>query len=760
MLSNLAVDQVLCGRYRLRGVLGKGGMGVVFKAEDLSLKRLVALKLVQVRPDKQGPVDDEERHREERFVREASLNAQIAHRNVVTIYDYGRGQEGEASFCYIAMELLAGETLGERLRRQPGGLPVTEIATLAAQIARGLRAAHQRGLVHRDLKPDNVMLTPGEEEEEVARILDFGLAKDIVTPHDRSLTDAGTVMGTPEYMAPEQVQAIDVDARTDLYSLGVLLYESVTGAPPFRYASAFKTASAHVRERVPEMCIPDGKPAPSKELKEIIFKLLAKRPADRIQTADELVRLLRGIPESTAPGAKKVVESISLATESRYQTGRKLAQTPRSIVYEATHLELGRQVIVKVYRAIVPAEVARLKRELPSIALLRHPSNARIYDIGMTARGPEGLPFVVMERVRGVSLRSVIAKQGSLPWRQATDIIVGVLEGLAEAHAMGVLHRHLTPDHVLVPAAGARRETVKIIGYRIPEGELDGSEPRLVSLPDPTYVAPEILRGTPVSERFDLYAVAVMLHELVLGRPPTSEFLSPSLGADPTPRDDIPPSLADIIRRSVSLDPGERYSSAVEFASALHSVKAAVQQDSFTNELERDARVSSSQRRLRSTGQPTVWFLAGDPALRRAEVAEVILSLRTTMRVEEIAQDHRAPLAERILSEEEMPPWVVVFGGLQVILEDPLLAALAQMPEVSRVLISTHMNTELLDTAINFSGLDHHIQLPSTSTLISSAIERMAARAGAARRYYDDLRLMAQQNAPASGAPARVGSRA
>ena len=768
MLATLPVDRVICGRYRIRSVLGKGGMGVVFKADDIALGRTVAIKLSALR----NPLDDEpDPNLEERFLREASLNAQITHPNVVTIYDYGHGEEGGEPFCFIAMELLSGETLGERLRRNRTGLPISESLSIATQVTRGLRAAHLRGLVHRDLKPHNIMLTPAEDGGECARILDFGLAKDTRTTHDRRLTDAGTVMGTPEYMAPEQVEAREVDGRTDLYALGIVLYECLAGQPPFHGENAFRVASSQVREPPPPLVLPAGRLDASPALRDLVRQLLEKAPDARVQSAADLLRCFGDLPEARAARARPAVDTLSLATNNRYQTGRKLSDGPRATVYDATHLELGRLVAIKVYRAAQARELARLKRDLPGIALLRHASNTRVLDWGQTTAGPEGLPFLVMERVRGPTLRALLTKHGRLPWRRAVDVVVAVLEGIGEAHTVGILHRHLTPDHVLVPGADTRREGVKIIGYRVAEGAPEGSEPRHLGLPDPAYTAPEVMRGAPVGEPNDLYSAAAILHECVLGAPPDAfrgaarhdvqQSFPPDAGP-PEPCDDdllakpeepIPPQLADIMRRAISVDPNERFDSAATFVTALLAAAAPDKHHgSLTEEME--GRVSFSQQRLRSTGQPVVWFLVGDPALRKPPVTEVMQRLRSTVRVEEISSDQGAMLAARLRGEEELPPWVVVFGGMHVILEDPLLALLARAPEVSRVLISTHANLELLEGAINFCGLDHQITLPAAPAEVLSAVDRMVARSGAARRYYDDLRMFAQRS---SAPPAVTG---
>ncbi|MHC5059015.1 MAG: serine/threonine-protein kinase, partial [Planctomycetota bacterium] len=199
--------------YRITEKLGEGGMGVVYKAEDLTLERPVALKFLSPR------VTGAERDRA-RFVHEAKAAAALNHPNICTIYEIGE-DDGRT---FIAMEYLEGEDLRSRMRFAP--LPLVEALTIGADIARGLHAAHEKGIVHRDVKPANIVVTPAR----VVKIMDFGLARVGV---GADLTRTGTTVGTIAYMSPEQARGGDVDHRTDIWSLGVVLYEMLTGVRPF-----------------------------------------------------------------------------------------------------------------------------------------------------------------------------------------------------------------------------------------------------------------------------------------------------------------------------------------------------------------------------------------------------------------------------------------------------------------------------------------------------------------------------------------------
>ncbi len=278
------------GNYRVLRLLGQGGMGFVFQAKDLTLGRAVALK-VQKSADKFG---EEMR---QRFLREARLMASIKHAHVATVYQAGQ----TADVVYLALELLEGETLETCLRRVPPP-PAAECLRLARQIAAGLRVIHERGLVHRDLKPANIWL---EAPDGRAKILDFGLARHV--EDDGQLTEVGTIIGTPAYMSPEQARGRFVDARSDLFSLGSVLYRLCTGAEPFAgpTTTAILTALAVDTPRP----VHDRNARVPQALSKLIAELLAKRPEDRPATAERVLQHLNAIdgtadaahPEPAAP---------------------------------------------------------------------------------------------------------------------------------------------------------------------------------------------------------------------------------------------------------------------------------------------------------------------------------------------------------------------------------------------------------------------------------------------------------------------------
>src|ERR1700754_630303 len=224
----------LNGRYRLEARIGTGGMSSVYRAIDETLERPVAIKLM----NREIATDSDQL---ERFRREARAVAQLSHPHIVGVIDYGEDQGRP----YIVLEYVEGETLKERIRRL-GRLPVDEAIAYAIEIARALGAAHGRGIVHRDVKPQNVLI----DGEGSAKVTDFGIAR---TLDQEGLTADGRVLGTTDYVSPEQALGHDVDGQSDIYSLGIVLYEMLTGDVPFHGENQVSVAMKHVREDMPDL---------------------------------------------------------------------------------------------------------------------------------------------------------------------------------------------------------------------------------------------------------------------------------------------------------------------------------------------------------------------------------------------------------------------------------------------------------------------------------------------------------------------------
>ena len=265
--------------FRITAKLGEGGMGEVYLAEDTNLQRQVALKILP------GAMTDDAAAKE-RFLQEAMAASSLDHANVCTVYEVGETETGQ---MFLAMAYYGGQSLKQKIAGV--AFDVDEAVGIALEVARGLTRAHEAGITHRDIKPANIMLTRHGE----AKIVDFGLAK---LAAGARLTQPGTTMGTPAYMAPEQVHGEDLDGRTDLWSLGVVLYEMLTGLLPFRGGNDSAVISS-ILPQEPQKQERDGEPV-QRELQGILDRALAKAPEKRYQTADELASDLEGILRSSS----------------------------------------------------------------------------------------------------------------------------------------------------------------------------------------------------------------------------------------------------------------------------------------------------------------------------------------------------------------------------------------------------------------------------------------------------------------------------
>ncbi|MFO0558236.1 MAG: serine/threonine-protein kinase [Polyangiales bacterium] len=291
LIDDPLLGQLIDGKYRLVSRIGAGGMGKVYRAEQVALGRSVAVKVLDASPGHR----DADPAVERRFFLEASLSAKLAHPNVITVHDYGRVESEDGARFYLVMELLEGETLHRRLQRGPTPVPAADAVAIAIEIARGLRAAHKAGLVHRDLKPANVMLVPSDEGGSAVKILDFGLVKQLEGELREDITQEGTFLGSPRYMAPEQVSAGPVDHRCDLYALGVILYQCLTGLTPFDGKTAMDVLVKHINAPVPWMQERAPGVDVSPALEAIVRRLLEKNPAARFPDAESVVNALRDV---------------------------------------------------------------------------------------------------------------------------------------------------------------------------------------------------------------------------------------------------------------------------------------------------------------------------------------------------------------------------------------------------------------------------------------------------------------------------------
>jgi eukaryotic-like serine/threonine-protein kinase len=335
------IGTTFADRYVIEALVGEGAMGLVYRAHHARLSRLFAVKIMF------GDVAAEAAMRM-RFAQEADAASRFCHPNVVSVLDFGRTDRG---ILYLAMDYVDGETLASLIRRS-GPLAEARVVSLTRQLARGLGHAHHAGLVHRDFKPANIAIAVGDDGCEVARVLDFGLAIS-EREGDRigRLTEHGLVVGTPIYIAPEQARDQAVDHRADLFALGVVMYEMLTGKTPFEGSGA-EIARANVQQKPPALSARNPQVRVTPELEAIVFKLLEKRASDRFQSAEDVIAALDRFERASRPAAAHVVAEPAAARPELVLSGEQPTDSWAPGLDGAPTLGMG----------AAPASVNRIRR--------------------------------------------------------------------------------------------------------------------------------------------------------------------------------------------------------------------------------------------------------------------------------------------------------------------------------------------------------------------------------------------------------------
>ena len=301
------IGKVVSDKYTLSGLLGFGGMGAVYEAIQSPMNRKVALKLIPTHDPTAAA----------RFEREANTISRLSHPNTVTVFDFGQTDDG---LLFLSMEYCEGRTLTELIRDE-GPLPGERVVMITDQICRSLAEAHRAGIIHRDVKPDNILLIDVDGNPDYVKVLDFGIAKAIHGEEDTNLTADGRIVGTPKYMSPEQILATPTDHRADIYSLGCIMHEMLTGRPPFEANSSTKLMMSHAQQAPPhfsERLSPNQLSGSVRHLEAVVRRAMAKNPEERPSTTDDLRRemaLVTNIPLSFT-GTNPVLSTPNLTPPS------------------------------------------------------------------------------------------------------------------------------------------------------------------------------------------------------------------------------------------------------------------------------------------------------------------------------------------------------------------------------------------------------------------------------------------------------------
>lgn len=564
----LTPGTLIDGRYEVLGLLASGGMGQVYRARRVRLGDEVAIKVML-------PSQDARDELAQRFLRESRACAQLRHPNIVGILDFSVDSESRP---YLVMELLSGPSLREELELRGAMAPDVALAILDA-VGGAVQLAHDRGITHRDLKPANIVAHCYESGDRVYKVIDFGLAAVAAGSDETHLTSPFVFLGTLAYAAPEQLRGEPVDARTDVYALGVIAWEMLTGARPFR-ANNNATLMNHVLSSAPTPS-PDAPAVMSAPVQAVVFRALTKDRQERWPSVAAFVEALAKALGQTPPAQTPARGHDALL--SRYELGPLVGRGRLgSFIYRGTHRALGVAVAIRVLkRENHPHWDAARARFLLEARTLQvpHPSLLQVRDYGEDDLGV----FLVTEFIEGQSLSEAL-DAGAMPWSRVAMLVSQMLDAAAALHRRGGFLVGVNPDmirltvdqsreRIVVSTAGIR--SVQDVLATMREQELRGQDASEHELP---YVAPEVMMGREPDARADVFTIGVLAYlmataQLPFRAPSMPELLGRMLNTPPKSptivQPPIPEAGAAAIMRAVAANPDARFQTAGEMAAAL-----------------------------------------------------------------------------------------------------------------------------------------------------------------------------------------------
>ncbi|MCW5803953.1 MAG: protein kinase [Deltaproteobacteria bacterium] len=525
----------LIGNFVLKRMLASGGMGDVFYAEHVKLGEAEARVYKILKPHLM-----EQRIAVERFEAEARAAA-INHKNIMRARDFGT----VGNSLYIEMDYFEGESLASVLVSAGGMLPPSRTVAILAGVAAGIHAAHKKTIIHRDLKPENIFITTIDGVRDVAKVLDFGVAKLRGDLALASATQSGTMVGTPAYAAPEQFEPnAQITHRVDIWALGAIAYQMATGALPHQteptlegYFSVgpFQIFNRLIHHKPIDAC--ERNPNIPPAMGRVIMRAIERAPAYRFDSAHSFVIALA---ESLGPDGLRIVRKYApefvddnnlLETHrvaggarssghrgnERYVFERKLGEGGMAEVFvgRATGADgFSRPVAIKRVLAQFSNNAQFIElftKEARTVSVLEHTNIVQVLDYD---RDTSGRPYLVMEYVQGKDLKALI-KSGPLPPSIAIQIAIDILRGLEYAHGRRILHRDISPHNVLLSWDGA----VKVSDFGIAKAlDPDGTGHSIHAKGKPGYMSPEQIEAGQLDWRSDLYSVGIVLWEMVTGK--------------------------------------------------------------------------------------------------------------------------------------------------------------------------------------------------------------------------------------------------
>jgi len=557
-------------RYEIIAALGAGGMGAVYRARRIRLGDEVAIKVMQAT----GDTPPESR---DRFLRESRACAQLRHPNIVGLLDFGFDTANQP---YMVMELLSGPSLMEEIKIEAPMSPA-RVAGVLDGVASALQLAHDRGITHRDLKPANIVAHKYESGERVYKVIDFGLAAIKVKSEETRLTDPAFFLGTLAYAAPEQMRGEEITPATDIYALGAIAYEMLTGGLPFD-ASNQATLVTQLLTVDPARASTRRGNLPQ-AIDEALMKALSKQPADRWPSVTAFADALKAAVGTTTATSAPAVESGLL---SRYELGPMLGRGRLgSMVYQGTHRALGIPVAIRILKRDEQphwdAVKARFLLEARTLQV-SHPSLLQVRDFAEDERGV----YVVTDLIDGPSLRQAMAETGVFPWPRAKNLLLQALEAASALHKKGGFICGVNPDMIRLERRGdaadpdasegivissAGIKSVRDVLATMREQELRAHEASANELP---YMAPEVLMGGAPNACADVFTIGVLGYQMVTGSVPfkaesVPELIGQMLQTKPAAPSGIPDAASAAIMKSLESLPANRFEFSESFARAL-----------------------------------------------------------------------------------------------------------------------------------------------------------------------------------------------
>lgn len=563
-------------RYEIIDVLGSGGMGQVYRARRIRLGDEVAIKVMQATHSAPPEL-------RQRFLRESRACAQLRHPNIVGILDFDFDASNQP---FMVMELLSGPSLREEIELE-APMPPARVAAILEPVAAALQLAHDRGITHRDLKPANIVVHRYESGERVYKVIDFGLAAMKAASDETRLTDPAMFLGTLAYAAPEQVRGDGVTPATDVYALGVIAYEMLTGARPFDAGNRVTLINQMLTVRPVSPAV--HRSGLSETIDRAVMRALDKDPLQRWRSATDFVNALRD-----AGGEAEPERAGGGGLLSRYELGGLVGRGRLgSLIYRGTHRALGIPVAIRILKRDEQphwdAVRARFLLEART-QQVPHPGLLQVRDFGEDDQNV----FLVTDFVEGPSLRQALAESGAFPWPRASALLAQALDAVTALHRSGGFICGVNPDMVRIRAGGAGRAgragraggeqiVVSSAGIRsvqdvlatMREQELRGQEASEHELP---YVAPEVMMGGAPDVRADVFTMGVLAYEMVTGRQPfraasVPELLGQMLQVTPpapvTIVPSVPAAASAAILRAIHGPLAGRFESIEQFARAL-----------------------------------------------------------------------------------------------------------------------------------------------------------------------------------------------